>query len=79
MTKYVSDNQTAVLSTCYFRTLNALLTEKTVMWAEINIKMSEYRKLLFKTTAKFFCFDLSMNILRLFGGYGSLAYAGHKL
>lgn len=44
----------------------------------IEVCMKNYRKILFKTTSQFYVFDLSMNILRLFGGYGALAYASNK-
>lgn len=43
----------------------------------VDMKMSTYRKLIFKTSAKFYVFNLSLNILRLIGGYGSLAYSGN--
>lgn len=43
----------------------------------IQINMNAYRRLIFKTTAKCYVFNLTMNILRLIGGYGALAYAGN--
>ena len=43
----------------------------------IEIMMSDYRRLVFKTTAKCHVFNLTMNILRLIGGYGALAYSGN--
>jgi hypothetical protein len=43
----------------------------------VEIMMSDYRKLVFKTTAKCHVFNLTMNILRLIGGYGALAYSGN--
>lgn len=42
----------------------------------IDVLLSEYIKVLFLTAAKMFSFSLSMNILRLIGGYGALAYSG---
>ena len=39
MIEYVSNDQTAVFLTCYFRMLNTLLTKKTVTWAEIDVEM----------------------------------------
>jgi hypothetical protein len=44
----------------------------------IQIQMSSYRRLILKTTATCYIFDLTMNILRLIGGYGALAYAGNN-
>jgi hypothetical protein len=45
---------------------------------EINeIKMSEYRQLIFGTTASLHVFSVSLNILRLIGGYGALAFSGN--
>jgi hypothetical protein len=44
----------------------------------IKIEMDAYRRLFFKTTAKCHVFDLTMNILRLIGGYGALAYSGNN-
>lgn len=43
----------------------------------IQINMDAYRRLIFKTTAKCHVFNLTMNILRLIGGYGALAYSGN--
>jgi hypothetical protein len=43
----------------------------------IQINMDAFRRLIFKTTAKCFVFNLTMNILRLIGGYGELAYSGN--
>ena len=42
----------------------------------IEIPLSIYRKIFMTTTAKFHVFNLSMNILRIIGGYGALAYSG---
>lgn len=42
----------------------------------IDILMSEYNKIILMTTAKMYAFSLSLNILRLIGGYGALAYSG---
>jgi hypothetical protein len=42
----------------------------------IDILVSEYNKIILMTAAKMFGFSLSMNILRLIGGYGALAYSG---
>ncbi|VBB18230.1 NCLDV major capsid protein [Yasminevirus sp. GU-2018] len=44
----------------------------------IEISMEAYRRLLLKTKAKFQVFSLTMNILRLIGGYGALAYSGNN-
>ena len=44
----------------------------------IELNMNAYRNLIFKTTAKCFVFNMSMNILRLIGGYGVLAYSGNS-
>jgi hypothetical protein len=44
----------------------------------IEMNMSDYRKIIFKTNAKFYVFNLTMNILRLIGGYGALAYSGNN-
>jgi hypothetical protein len=41
---------------------------------KLNICLDVYRRLLLKTTAKCHVFSLTMNILRLIGGYGGLAY-----
>lgn len=38
---------------------------------------SSYMKIPLMTSAKFHVFDVSINILRLIGGYGSLAYSGY--
>lgn len=43
----------------------------------IEIDMNAYRRLILKTTATLNVFDLSMNILRLIGGYGALAFSGN--
>ena len=43
-----------------------------------SINMKLYRELVFITTAHFFIFHLSINILRLIGGYGALAYSGNN-
>ena len=43
----------------------------------IQININVYRRLIFKTMAKCHVFNLTMNILRLIGGYGSLAYSGN--
>ena len=42
------------------------------------IQRSIYRSVPLITTAKFYAFSLSMNILRLIGGYGALAYSGNE-
>jgi hypothetical protein len=42
----------------------------------ILVPINSYRKLILKTTGSFYAFNLSMNILRLIGGYGDLAYSG---
>jgi hypothetical protein len=52
---------------------NQLSTGKT-----IQIQMNAYRRLIMKTTATCHVFDLTMNILRLIGGYGALAYSGNN-
>lgn len=52
---------------------NQLLSGKT-----IEIQMEAYRRLLLKTTATFYVFNMSMNILRIIGGYGELAYSGNN-
>ena len=44
---------------------------------ENRIIRSVYRKLPLITTAKLYVFDLTINILRLIGGYGALAYSGN--
>jgi hypothetical protein len=44
----------------------------------IDVEMQKYRKVFFKTAARSFVFDLTMNILRLIGGYGALAYSGNN-
>jgi hypothetical protein len=44
----------------------------------IEIDLDDYRNLVFRTTAKCHVFDLSINILRLIGGYGALAYSGNS-
>jgi hypothetical protein len=44
----------------------------------IEVDLSEYRHVFFKTRAKLYVFLLSINILRLIGGYGTLAYSGHE-
>lgn len=41
------------------------------------IQRSLYRKLPLITTATLYVFDLTINILRLIGGYGDLAYSGN--
>lgn len=38
------------------------------------IWLHDFRKIFFLTTATFYVFDVGMNILRLIGGYGDLAY-----
>lgn len=42
------------------------------------VQMSLYRKIPLITTAKCYIFDLSLNILRMIGGYGALAYSGKE-
>lgn len=42
-----------------------------------NVSLDDYRKVIFKTNSTFFVFDLTLNILRLIGGYGELAYSGN--
>lgn len=44
---------------------------------ETEIQRSVYRNMPLITTAKLYVFSLSINILRLIGGYGSLAYSGN--
>ena len=44
---------------------------------ENRIQRSIYRRVPLITTAKFYVFHLSLNILRLIGGYGALAYSGN--
>lgn len=44
----------------------------------IEINTAAYRKLLLKTKAHFQVFSLTMNILRIIGGYGALAYSGNN-
>ena len=44
----------------------------------IELSMSAYKRLFLKTSGTCFVFDLSINILRLIGGYGSLAYSGNS-
>jgi Large eukaryotic DNA virus major capsid protein/Major capsid protein N-terminus len=44
---------------------------------ENRIQRSIYRNVPLITTAKFYVFHLSINILRLIGGYGALAYSGN--
>lgn len=44
---------------------------------ENRIIRSVYRKLPLITTAKLYVFDFTINILRLIGGYGALAYSGN--
>jgi len=41
----------------------------------IEILLSDYRKIFLKTNVDFYCFSLSLNILRIIGGYCSLAYS----
>lgn len=43
-----------------------------------NILLSVYRKLLLKTKVECIIFSVSINILRLIGGYGALAYTGNS-
>jgi len=43
----------------------------------IEIYLDAYRRLLFKTKAMCHVFNLSMNVLRLIGGYGALAFSGN--
>lgn len=45
---------------------------------DVEMYMDAYRKLLLKTKAKCHVFSLTMNILRLIGGYGALAYSGNN-
>lgn len=45
---------------------------------ENRIQQSIYRTVPLITTAKFLVFSLSLNILRLIGGYGALAYSGNE-
>ena len=42
------------------------------------IELDLYRLIVLKTEATFNVFSLSMNILRLIGGYGALAYSGNN-
>ena len=44
---------------------------------ENRVQRSLYIKIPLITTAKLYVFDLTINILRLIGGYGSLAYSGN--
>lgn len=44
----------------------------------VEIAFSVYRKLLLKTTAKCYAFSMSINVLRIIGGYGALAYSGNN-
>jgi hypothetical protein len=44
----------------------------------VEISMSAYRRLIQKTQGTCFVFNLTMNILRLIGGYGALAYSGNS-
>lgn len=45
---------------------------------EYVIPIKTYRKLFLKTKASCYVFDMSINILRLIGGYGALAYTGNS-
>lgn len=45
---------------------------------QIEIPFSVYRKILLKTTVKCHIYSLTMNILRIIGGYGALAYSGNN-
>ena len=45
---------------------------------ENRVQRAVYRRLPLITTAKFYVFSLSLNILRLIGGYGALAYSGNE-
>lgn len=51
--------------------------EELISGKENRIQRSLYRKIPLIATAKLYVFDLSINILRLIGGYGSLAYSGN--
>lgn len=42
------------------------------------IKLSTYNKLILKTKVECIVFNVSINILRLIGGYGALAYTGNS-
>jgi len=42
-----------------------------------SISLNDYRKIYLKTEATFYAFNSALNILRLIGGYGSLAYSGN--
>jgi len=42
-----------------------------------SMELDTYRKLIFNTKSSFNVFNLSINILRLIGGYGTLAYSGN--
>ena len=42
------------------------------------IKLSEHRKMMHRTTTTLHTFSLTINILRLIGGYGALAYSGNN-
>jgi len=42
---------------------------------EQTILLSKYRQILLKTNVNFYVFNLSLNVLRIIGGYCSLAYA----
>lgn len=44
----------------------------------VEINISQYRKIFLKTLAKMQIFSLTMNVLRLIGGYGALAYTGNS-
>lgn len=60
------------------------LTEALEIYDELeqgnvsSISMRVLRLYYFQTTSKFHVFNLTMNILRLIGGYGALAYSGNN-
>ena len=43
----------------------------------VEISMNQYIKLIRRTTAHVYCFSLSLNVLRIIGGYSALAYSGN--
>jgi hypothetical protein len=51
--------------------------EELISGEENRIQRSLYLRIPLITTASLYVFDLSINILRLIGGYGSLAYSGN--
>uniref|UniRef100_A0A6C0BFH9 NCLDV major capsid protein n=1 Tax=viral metagenome TaxID=1070528 RepID=A0A6C0BFH9_9ZZZZ len=80
--KYTNENVTYDTDT---KTIKEMLfhSEKTIkvynmLKQGINlIELNDYRQIYLKTDATFYAFNSALNILRLIGGYGSLAYSGN--